>query len=131
MNSNDDVKKFMLAGEQNVYGEPGVPDHTGLPPERFEQAALYMKLIVEEYKELMHAWNETDIIEIADACADLKWVIEGLEHSLGIPQQAVWDEVARSNMSKMVDGKLIKREDGKVLKPDTFVPPNIKQILES
>ena len=99
--------------------------------QKFEQAALYMKLIVEEYKELMHAWNETDIIEIADACADLKWVIEGLEHSLGIPQQAVWDEVARSNMSKMVDGKLIKREDGKVLKPDTFVPPNIKQILES
>jgi predicted HAD superfamily Cof-like phosphohydrolase len=61
----------------------------------------------------------------------LKWVIEGLEHSLGIPQQAVWDEVARSNMSKLVDGKLIKRDDGKVLKPDTFVPPNIKKILES
>ena len=131
MNSNDDVKTFMLAGEQKVYDKPGIADYTGLPPERFEQAALYMKLIAEEYKELMHAWNETDLIEIADACADLKWVIEGLEHSLGIPQQAVWDEVARSNMSKMVDGKLIKREDGKVLKPDTFVPPNIKQILES
>lgn len=131
MNSYDDVKSFMRAGEQNVYSAPGVPDYTGLPPERFKQAALYMKLITEEYKELMHAWNEGDLIEIADACADLKWVIEGLEHSLGIPQQAVWDEVARSNMSKLVDGKLIKREDGKVLKPDTFVPPNIKKILES
>jgi predicted HAD superfamily Cof-like phosphohydrolase len=50
---------------------------------------------------------------------------------LGIPQQAVWDEVARSNMSKLVDGKLIKREDGKVLKPDTFVTPDIKSILNT
>ena len=121
----------MRAGDQAVYNTPGVPDYTGIPPERFKQAALYMKLVEEEYKELIHAWNEGDLIEMADACADLKWVIEGLEHSLGIPQQAVWDEVARSNMSKLVDGKLIKREDGKVLKPDTFVPPNIKKILES
>jgi predicted HAD superfamily Cof-like phosphohydrolase len=49
---------------------------------------------------------------------------------LGIPIQKVWDEVARSNFSKMKDGVLVKREDGKVLKPDTYSPPNIKQILE-
>jgi len=78
---------------------------------------------------LKEAFENNDLIEIADACADLKWVIEGLEHSLGIPQQSVWDEVSRSNMSKMVDGKLIKRADGKVLKPDTFVQPNIKKAL--
>jgi predicted HAD superfamily Cof-like phosphohydrolase len=125
MNSNDDVKKFMLAGDQRVYGTPGVPD------DRVAQGTLYMKLISEEFTELALAWTEEDIVEIADACADLKWVIEGLEHSLGIPQQAVWDEVARSNMSKLVDGKLIKREDGKVLKPDTFVPPDIKSILNT
>ena len=57
-------------------------------------------------------------------------MIEGLEHSLGIPQQEVWDEVARSNMSKLVDGKLIKREDGKVLKPDTFVRPDLEKIIK-
>ena len=125
MNSNDDVKKFMLAGDQQVYDTPGVPD------DRVAQGTLYMKLISEEFTELALAWTEEDIVEIADACADLKWVIEGLEHSLGIPQQAVWDEVARSNMSKLVDGKLIKREDGKVLKPDTFVPPDIKSILNT
>ena len=125
MNSNDDVKKFMLAGDQRVYDAPGVPD------DRVAQGTLYMKLISEEFTELVLAWTEEDIVEIADACADLKWVIEGLEHSLGIPQQAVWDEVARSNMSKLVDGKLIKREDGKVLKPDTFVPPDIKSILNT
>jgi predicted HAD superfamily Cof-like phosphohydrolase len=124
MNSNDDVKKFMLAGEQAVHDNPG------MPYARIAQGTLYMKLVKEEFTELMHAWNEEDIIEIADACADLKWVIEGLEHSLGIPQQEVWDEVARSNMSKLVDGKLIKREDGKVLKPDTFVRPDLEKIIK-
>jgi predicted HAD superfamily Cof-like phosphohydrolase len=123
MNSNDDVKVFMMAGQQNVETTPGIPY------DRVAQGTLYMKLIKEEFDELMYAWNEEDIVEVADACADLKWVIEGMEHTLGINQQAVWDEVARSNMSKMVGGKLIKREDGKVLKPATFVKPDIKKAL--
>lgn len=123
MNSNNDVEIFMLAGQQNVATTPGIPY------DRVAQGTLYMKLIKEEFDELMYAWNEEDIIEVADACADLKWVIEGMEHTLGINQQAVWDEVARSNMSKMVSGKLIKREDGKVLKPSTFVQPDIKKAL--
>jgi predicted HAD superfamily Cof-like phosphohydrolase len=123
MNSNDDVKTFMLAGEQKVYSNPELGN------ERQAQAELYLRLVTEEYNELKEAFENNDLIEIADACADLKWVIEGLEHSLGIPQQSVWDEVSRSNMSKMVDGKLIKRADGKVLKPDTFVQPDIKKAL--
>jgi predicted HAD superfamily Cof-like phosphohydrolase len=123
MNSNDDVKTFMLAGEQKVYSNPELNN------ERQAQAELYLRLVTEEYNELKEAFENNDLIEIADACADLKWVIEGLEHSLGIPQQSVWDEVSRSNMSKMVDGKLIKRADGKVLKPDTFVQPDIKKAL--
>ena len=113
----------MLAGEQKVYNTPELSN------ERHTQAELYLRLVTEEYNELKEAFQNNDLIEIADACADLKWVIEGLEHSLGIPQQSVWDEVSRSNMSKMVDGKLIKRADGKVLKPDTFVQPNIKKAM--
>jgi len=78
--------------------------------------------------------KETDYgkqAELADACADLKWVIEGLEHTLQIPQQEVWDEVARSNLSKISStGKVIKREDGKVLKPEGWTPPNIKAIIK-
>ena len=123
MNSYDDVKTFMLAGEQKVYNNPE------LNSERESQAELYLRLVTEEYNELKEAFANNDLIEIADACADLKWVIEGLEHSLGIPQQSVWDEVSKSNMSKMVDGKLIKRADGKVLKPETFVQPDIKKAL--
>lgn len=96
----------------------------------WNQAQLYMRLVIEEYTELCNAFENRDLVEIADACADLKWVIEGLEHSLRIPQQAVWDEVNRSNRSKFVDGKLIKDSiTGKVLKPDTYSPPDIKTIL--
>ena len=118
MNSRDDVAKFMYACDQNEsdFGS---------------QANLYMGLVIEEYKELMVAFGNRDLVEIADACADLKWVIEGLEHTLNIPQQEVWDEVARSNLAKISeDGKVHKREDGKVLKPEGWTPPNIKDIIK-
>jgi predicted HAD superfamily Cof-like phosphohydrolase len=118
MNSHDDVRIFMDACDQK---------QTDYGP----QAELYVDLIVEEFKELVTAYGNRDIVEIADACADLKWVIEGLEHTLKIPQQEVWNEVARSNLSKISStGKVIKREDGKVLKPVGWTPPNIKAIIK-
>lgn len=118
MNSKDDVKTFMIACGQtkNDFGP---------------QAELYVDLVIEEFKELMAAYGNRDKVEIADACADLKWVIEGLEHSLNIPQQEVWDEVSRSNLAKISSsGKVEKREDGKVLKPEGWTPPNIKAIIK-
>jgi predicted HAD superfamily Cof-like phosphohydrolase len=118
MNSHDDVSKFMYACDQNATGFGA-------------QANLYMALVMEEYKELILAFGNRDMVEIADACADLKWVIEGLEHTLSIPQQAVWNEVARSNHAKISsNGKVLKREDGKVLKPEGWTPPEIKSILD-
>ena len=118
MNSRDDVAKFMYACDQN-QSDFGA------------QANLYIKLVEEEYKELQLAFGNRDLVEIADACADLKWVIEGLEHTLKIPQQEVWNEVARSNLAKIgSDGKVHKRNDGKVLKPDGWTPPDIKKIIK-
>ncbi len=118
MNSRNDVKVFMKACDQNETGFGS-------------QSELYVDLVIEEFKELMNAYKDRDIVEIADACADLKWVIEGLEHTLKLPQQKIWNEVARSNLSKISpNGKVIKREDGKVLKPEGWSPPNIKEILE-
>ncbi len=120
MNTGNDVADFMKAGEHAVKNDIGIFD---------QQALLYFSLVQEEFEELSEAVKNCDMVETADACADLIWVIEGLCHSLGIPLQDVWNEVARSNMSKIVDGKLIKREDGKVLKPDTYTPPNIFNVL--
>ena len=50
-----------------------------------------------------------------------------------IPQQDVWNEVARSNLAKIDDetGKVLKRVDGKVLKPEGWTPPDIKSILDN
>lgn len=117
MNTRNDVLDFMQACGQTNNDWP--------------QAKLYMSLVIEEYTELCNAIEARDLVEIADACADLKWVIEGLEHSLSIPNQAVWDEVNRSNLSKTVNGKLIKDSvTGKVLKPDTYSPPNLIPLLK-
>ena len=124
MNTRLDVASFMRAGDQNVE-----TNHAGYYPGRLSQAQLYTDLVKEEYSELMEAIENKNIIETADACADLIWVVEGLMYSLGIDPQAVWNEVARSNHSKTIDGKLVKRADGKVLKPDTYSPPNIQQVL--
>jgi predicted HAD superfamily Cof-like phosphohydrolase len=90
MNSSDDVKRFMDACDQKETGFG-------------KQSNLYMVLIREEFDELMNAFFRQDMVDIADGCADLKWVIEGLEHTLKIPQQDVWNEVARSNLSKIDD----------------------------
>lgn len=122
MNTRDDVEQFMKAADQNIKTKPGIFD---------QQTMMYFDLVREEFYELSYAFKRFDIVETADACADLIWVIEGLCLSLGIPIQKVWDEVARSNMSKCVEGKLIKREDGKVLKPDTYSPPDIQSIINN
>lgn len=119
MDTRNDVKEFMQACDQNEKGLQSA------------QANLYLNLIEEEFKELKVAFKNKDIVEIADACADLKWVIEGLENTLNLPAQEIWDEVARSNLSKISEnGKVLKREDGKVIKPANFSPPNIQKILE-
>ena len=117
MDSRNDVEKFMVACGQTENST--------------EQKDLYMKLIREEFNELKAAYAQNNIVEIADACADLKWVIEGLELTMQFPQQAVWDEVARSNHAKISpSGKVEKRQDGKVMKPEGWTPPNIKKILK-
>lgn len=117
MFSRNDVRKFMTASGQT---ETGYGD----------QADLYLNLITEEYLELLYAFEHRDIVEIADACADLKWVIEGLEHTLDLPQQQIWDEVARSNLAKISEnGTVLRREDGKILKPEGWTEPNIAGIL--
>ena len=126
MNTRDDVKNFMIACDQPLREKPSLDSGNDF------QAKLYMNLIAEEYKELSLAWVDQDLVEIADACADLIWVIQGLNHTLGIPQQKVWDEVARSNMSKISEnGKVLKRADGKVQKPESYSPPNIQSIINN
>lgn len=121
----NDVEEFMNACDQPVLyaSERGVENFT-------EQAELYKNLIVEEFHELIEAFADKDIVEVADALADMVWVIMGLASTLDIPFNKVWDEVKASNMSKVVKNKVVRREDGKILKPDTYFRPNIRKAMD-
>jgi predicted HAD superfamily Cof-like phosphohydrolase len=70
-------------------------------------------------------------VEIADALADIIYIACGTAVSYGIPLDRLFAEVHRSNMAKLVDGKVIRRSDGKVQKPEGWAPPNVKSILYS
>lgn len=124
MNIQKDVNLFMQAAEQRVTT---TPQKTFDPTD--SQINLYMKLVQEEFDETLDAYVKGDTIELADGIADMVWVLMGLASSAGIPFDAVWDEVKASNMSKVVDGKILKREDGKVMKPESYFKPDLNAVL--
>ena len=75
--------------------------------------------------------SDAILIEIADALTDLLYVIYGAGHAYGIDLDACFDEVQRSNMSKLDEnGKAIKRKDGKILKGPNYSPPNLRGIVK-
>lgn len=88
-------------------------------------------LIDEEYKEFKEALDEQDVEQICKEGIDLLYVVLGTLISYGIPITTVFEEVHRSNMSKLgEDGLPIYRDDGKVLKGPNYLPADIKGILE-
>ena len=94
-----------------------------------ERMNLRFALMEEENLEYMRARNYTDI---ADALGDMLYILVGtiVEHGLQDKIEAIFDEIHRSNMTKVVDGKVIRRDDGKILKPEGYEKPNLKPILE-
>ena len=116
------VEDFMEAMGQEVNAVPTFPED--------EIQRLRLDLIEEELDELHYAIDNKDMVEIADALGDLLYVVYGAGHAFGIDLDECFKEIHASNISKLgPDGKPIKREDGKVLKPDTFFPPDLKTIL--
>jgi predicted HAD superfamily Cof-like phosphohydrolase len=114
-----DQKTFMIAGDQTVdnYNK--------------SQYNMYLDLIKEEVQELQDAVDQDDKVEQLDALIDILVVVVGALHSLGADAEGAWNEVIRSNMSKVdpATGKVIKREDGKVLKPATYSAPELTPFL--
>ena len=95
---------------------------------------LRFNLMKEENEEYMEAVQNNDIVEIADALGDMLYILCGtiLEHGLQHKIEAVFDEIQRSNMSKLgEDGKPIYREDGKVLKGPNYFKPSFDEILSN
>jgi predicted HAD superfamily Cof-like phosphohydrolase len=96
-----------------------------------ERAALRSALLAEECQETVDAIARGDMEKIADGLADVIYVAVGAALEFGIPLDRVWAEVHRSNMAKVdpVTGKVTKRADGKVLKPEGWTPPDVAGVL--
>jgi len=93
-------------------------------------AKLRVALLEEEVSEFVTASDKGDLVGIADALADMVYVIYGTALTYGIDLDAVLREVHRSNMSKLgSNGKPLIRDDGKVLKSDRYFPPDIATVL--
>ena len=98
-----------------------------------DEVELRFNLMNEENEEYLEAALNGDIVEIADALGDQLYILCGtiLSHGLQSKIEEVFQEIQRSNMSKLdANGKPIYREDGKVLKSSLYFRPNIKSILE-
>ncbi|MFL5762423.1 MAG: hypothetical protein ACJ77K_00690 [Bacteroidia bacterium] len=94
---------------------------------------LRYNLIKEENEEYLEAAKNGDIVEIADALGDQLYILFGtiLRHGLQHKIEEVFDEIQRSNMSKLDEnGQPIFREDGKILKSALYFKPDIGKILE-
>jgi predicted HAD superfamily Cof-like phosphohydrolase len=94
---------------------------------------LRYKLMREENEEYLDAANNNDLVEVADALGDMLYILCGtiIEHGLQYKIEEVFEEIQRSNMSKLgADGNPIYREDGKVLKGPNYFEPDIASILK-
>ena len=118
-NAFRDQEKFMKACDQTV-GEFNN-----------DQFNMYVKLIAEESQELIDAISANDPVETLDALIDIIVVATGAIHSLGADAEGAWKEVMKTNFAKIdkETGKVRKREDGKVLKPVGWTPPELGQFL--
>lgn len=120
INPFQDQERFMRACDQSV----DYPDA--------DQFNMYLKLIEEEAEELNQAIIAKDRTEMLDALIDIVVVTVGAMHSMGADAEGAWNEVMRTNFAKIDPdtGKVRKRGDGKVLKPEGWQPPNLAPFLK-
>ena len=123
MSNFNKVKTFMKTYGQDVNEKASFPKDTIVQ--------LRVDLIEEELNELKEAIKNNDLVEVADALTDILYVTYGAGHSFGVDLDKCFDEVQRSNMSKLgEDGNPIYNESGKVMKGPNYSAPDLKKIIE-
>ena len=122
MTNFEKVGKFM-----KTFGQE-VKSNSSLSSDKINN--LRISLIEEELNELKNAINQKNLLEVADALTDLLYVTYGAGHAFGINLDKCFDEVQKSNMSKLdSNGKPIYSEKGKVLKGPNYFKPNLSDFL--
>ena len=123
MTNFNKVKNFMTTYGQDVQVKSTFPDS--------KIVKLRVDLIEEELNELKEAISNNDIVEVADALTDILYVTYGAGHSFGVDLDKCFEEVQRSNMSKLgKDGQPIYSDSGKVMKGPNYSSPNLKKIID-
>ena len=116
MNVFEDINRFQEACDQEVNKS---------------NYQMYLSLIDEEFKELLQAIDENDTVEQLDALVDILVVTIGAIRTGGFDGEGAWNEVMNTNFAKIdpETGKVRKRADGKVLKPEGWVEPNLAPFI--
>ena len=123
MTNFESVKKFM-----EVFGQE-VKTKAEFPSEKIIK--LRYNLIKEELDEFEQAIKDQDLKEVADALTDILYVTYGAGHAFGIDLNKCFDEVQRSNMSKLGDdGKPIYNDQGKVMKGPKYFQPDLSKFIK-
>lgn len=122
----EEAMEFVAAlGCEVLLGEKPLDDINTMT-----EGAPWQKFIVLKDDVKIECTGEGDLVEAADALADLKVVVYGSDNALGLNANEVFREVMRSNMTKVLpDGSVLRDEGGKVVKPKDYDPPNIRQVL--
>ena len=122
MTNFDKVGTFMKTFGQEVKTKPS------FSTDKINK--LRLDLIKEELSELTEAMNNKDLLEVADALTDILYVTYGAGHAFGIDLDKCFDEVQKSNMSKLDKfGNPIYNDQGKVMKGPSYFKPDFKKIL--
>ena len=123
MTNFEKVGVFMKTFGQEIKTKPGLSSN--------KINTLRINLIEEELKELKHAIENKDLKETIDALTDILYVTYGAGHAFGVNLDKCFEEVQKSNMSKLgEDGRPIYNENGKVMKGPNYFKPNISKFIE-
>ena len=122
MSNFNKVKIFMETFGQEVKKKPSFSNN--------KINKLRYDLIEEELSELKEAMQNKDLLEVADALTDILYVTYGAGHAFGIDLDKCFNEVQKSNMSKLgSDNKPIYNDEGKVMKGPKYFKPNLSKFL--
>ncbi len=117
------VREFQVASGQPTSDVPKLSSKL--------LSLLRFDLMKEENEEFLEACEDNDIVEVLDAVVDQAYILYGTINQFGLQDlfEEAFELVHKNNLSKLVDGKVIRNEFGKILKPENFVPVDLKQLF--
>jgi len=123
---NVTVAQFLVERFMRAIGQETREEGPGLPRKKISR--LRSKLIAEESKELCDAIEAGDLRGVADGIGDSLYVILGTASAFGLDAEGIFNEIHRSNMTKLRDGKI--GPDGKLIKGPLYEPPNLDPFIK-